>query len=210
MARRIIKSKSKSVAEKTDYVDDTVSTLPDDSEISLTKREAAKLRIVSVKQASTLLNRDRNTIQKWLDQGCPYVTKADRSLGIAWELDLAEVVKWLEERSATSAAEKFADLTEGQMSEDEAKRRKAVAQAVVAELEMYEKLKAVIPIDDALSLWAKDYAEIKAKVMAIPDILAVNVSPEISDQVRALADKHIRTAMALMKTKESLLKLQQE
>ena len=183
----------------------TVSIPPDDSAPPSSKREAAKLRTVSVKQCSLLLNRDRNTIQKWLDQGCPFVTQADRNLGIAWELDVSEVVKWLEERAAKSAAEKFGDSEDGKMSEDEAKRRRAVAQAVVAELDMLERLKSVIPISGALDLWAKDYAEIKAKAMSLPDKIAISVDPSLADHVRAIAERHMREVMETLKTEKSLL-----
>ncbi|CUW87506.1 terminase small subunit [Agrobacterium genomosp. 2] len=184
---------------------ESVSIPPDDTAPPASKREAAKLRTVSVKQCSLLLNRDRNTIQKWLDQGCPFVTHADRNLGVAWELDLAEVVRWLEERAARTAAEKFGDTEDGKMSKEEADRRKAVAGAVVAELEMVEKLRTVIPISTVLDLWAKDYSEIKAKAMSLGDKIAVSVDPSISDHVRAIAERHMREVMATLKTEKSLL-----
>lgn len=183
---------------------ESVSIPPDDTAPPTSKREATKLRTVSVKQCSLLLNRDRNTIQKWLDQGCPFVTQADRNLGIAWELDVAEVVRWLEERAAKSAAEKFGDSEDGKMTEDEAKRRRAVAQAVVAELDMLERLKAVILVSDALDLWIKDYSKIKAKAMSLPDKIAVAVDPSLADHVRAIADKAMREVLGSLKTEKSL------
>lgn len=180
--------------------------IPDENSAPPTsKREAARLRVVSVKQAATLLGRDRNTIQKWLDQGCPYLTKADRDLGVSWELDLGDVVRWLEERAGAAAAAKFGDTEDGKMTEDEAKRRRAVAQAVVAELDMLERLRAVVPISGALDWWAKDYAEIKARAMALPDKIAVAVDPSLSDHVRAIADKAMREVLGTLKTEKSLL-----
>lgn len=184
---------------------DIVSIPPDDTAPLTSKSEAAKLRLVSVKQCAMLLNRDRNTIQKWLDQGCPFVTKADRDRGIAWELDIADVVKWLEERAAKSVAEKFGDPND-KTSKEEADRRKAVAGAVVAELEMIERLKSVVPVSSVLELWAKDHGEIKAKVMSIPEILAANVDPSIATTIRVLAEKHCRAALEKLKTKDAILK----
>ncbi|QND41840.1 terminase small subunit [Rhizobium leguminosarum bv. viciae] len=159
-----------------------------------------------MKQAATLLNRDRNTIQKWLDKGCPHVTKADRDLGIPWELDLAEVVRWLEERAADTAAERFGGTEDGKTSEDEAKRRRAVAQAVVAELDMLERLRSVVPIADVLDTWAKDYAAIRDKLMSIPDAVAANVDPTIARHVSEIVEKHIRTVLGSLKTESKLLK----
>ncbi|MGQ2909204.1 MAG: hypothetical protein ACT6QU_14765 [Aliihoeflea sp.] len=60
------------------------SASPDDVSAPLTKREAAKARCVSLKQAAALINRDRNTLMKYLDQGMPFVEKADRARGVSW------------------------------------------------------------------------------------------------------------------------------
>ena len=183
------------------------STPDDDSApLSPAKREAAKARHVSLKEAAAFLDRDRNTLTKWIEkEGCPYVEKADRDLGKAWVLDLAEVVRWLERRAADTAAERLGGATDGVTSEDEAKRRRAVAQAVVAELDMLERLRSVVPVDDILDLWSKDYGEIRTKVMALPDVLAANVDPSISSLVRTIADEHARSVLDSLKTGKTLL-----
>ncbi len=206
MARRKAANKVRNSAEEAEDFSAPLPEIPDDSASPVTRNDAAKLRIVSVKQAATLLNRDRNTIQKWLDKGCPHVTKADRDLGIPWELDLAEVVRWLEERAADTAAERFGGTEDGKTSEDEAKRRRAVAQAVVAELDMLERLRSVVPIADVLDTWAKDYAAIRDKLMSIPDAVAANVDPTIARHVSEIVEKHIRTVLGSLKTESKLLK----
>lgn len=176
MARQKPSSRVRKSAEPSDEIVSPPLEIPEDS-APAARREAANLRLVSVKQAATLLNRDRNTVQKWLDRGCPFVTKGDRALGIAWELDLADVVKWLEERAGENAAEKFASSTGGQVSEDEAKRRKALAQAVVAELDMLERLDTIVLKSDVLDLIAAYYGEIKSKLMSIADTVGARVDP---------------------------------
>lgn len=193
-------------SDDTDENSTPLAKIPDDSAPPVAKRDAAKLRLVSVKQAATLLNRDRNTIQKWLDKGCPHVTKADRDLGIAWELDLADVVRWLEDRAADAAAERFGDGKDGKTTEDEAKRRRAVAQAVVAEIDMLERLRSVVPTDYVLDLWSTDYATIRDKAMSIPDLIAANVDPSIASHVSGIADKAIRGVLDKLKTRDKLLK----
>lgn len=205
MPRKSIKKSTADVADFQPEITDSFSIPPDDASPLTSKREAAKLRTVSVKQCAALLNRDRNTIQKWLDQNCPYVTKADRNLGIAWELDIAEVVKWLEERAAKSVAEKFGDPND-KTSKEEGDRRKSVAAAVMAELDMLERLKSIVPVSSVLDLWSKDYNEVRAKVMSLPDILAVNVDPAIATAVRVLSDKHCRAVLDNLKTKDTILK----
>lgn len=174
--------------------------------LSQAKQDAARARHVSLKELAAFLDRDRTTISKWIEAGLPYVEKANRDLGKSWVFDTAEVVRWMEQRAANDVAEKLGGTAEGVTSEDEAKRRRAVAQAVVAELDMLERLRAVVPIDDITDLWSKDYAEIRAKLMSLPDVLAANVDPAISSLVRSIADKHTRVTLDKLKTGDALLK----
>lgn len=185
-----------------------VSTSDDDSApLTAARREAALARHVSLKEAALWLDRDRNTLMKWIEkEGCPYVQKADRDLGRPWVLDVAEVVRWLEKRAADATAEKLGGTADGVTSEDEAKRRKAVAQAVVAELDMLERLRSVVPVDDVTDLWSKDYAEVRGKMMSLPDVLAANVDPAIASLVRGIAEKHVRSTLDSLKTGDTLLK----
>lgn len=187
----------KSLAEaapETDTPDD------DSAPLSSAKREAAKARHVSMKEASALLDRDRNTVKKWLDQGCPYVEKADRDLGKSWVLDLAAVVRWLEKRAADATAAKLGATADGVISEDEAKRRRAVAQAVIAEIEASEVLKAVVPVSFVIERISKDYGELRAKLMSLPDIIAGHLDAEASVRIRKIADEQVRLAIASMKS----------
>lgn len=101
-------------------------------------RDSKRGRVMSLAEVSALLDRDRNTISKWLSQGCPAVTTANKATGQAWELDLAAVVRWLEQRAAAAVAEKFGGDGEGDDSRitiDEAKRRRAIAEMQIAEIE---------------------------------------------------------------------------
>ncbi|MGN8152521.1 hypothetical protein ACTJK5_09630 [Agrobacterium sp. 22094] len=133
------------------------------------------------------------------------MTQANRDRGIPWELDIADVVKWLEERAARSVADKFGDPND-KTSKEEGDRRKSVAAAVLVEMDMLERLRSVVPVSSVLELWAKDYNEVRSKVMSLPDILAVNVDPAIATAVRILADTHCRDVLDKLKTKETILK----
>jgi len=203
MARRTKKSQEMldllSGAEVPDSTPDK-----DSAPVSAARREAAKSRYVSLKEAASLLDRDRNTLTKWLDQGCPYVEKADRDLGRAWVLDLGEVVRWMEKRAADAAAEKLGAAGDGVTSEDEAKRRRAVAQAIIAEVEAAETLRTVVRISAVIDRVASDYNEIKSRMMAVPDAIAGRVEQRVSDSVRAIADEQVRNALKALKADRSL------
>jgi len=171
------------------------STAPEivESASPLTKREAAKARCVSLKQAATLLNRDRNTLMKYLDQGMPYVEKADRDRGVSWVLDMGDVVRWLEERAAQNVAAKQA-AAEG-MTEDQAKAKTAVYKMLITAVEAAETVKLVARIHDMIDLVRKDYTELRLALIAIPDTLAGTVDAKYSAKIRASAAELIKGAL---------------
>jgi phage terminase Nu1 subunit (DNA packaging protein) len=149
-------------------------------------------RIVSLQQAALLLDRDRNTITKWISQGLPTVGAADKSQGKSWELDLAQVVRWMEERAAAVAAAGVTIDPTG-MPKEEADRRRAVALAGLAELELEEARRSVAKIDDIADLVAGEYAAVRASLQAIPAKLATRligqtdpntIQIEVEDSIR--------------------------
>lgn len=168
--------------------------------ISAASRLASKDRHVSLKELSTILHRDRNTISKWLEIGLPYVEKADRDLGKAWIFDTAEVVRWLEKRAADSAVEKLGVLgSDGKTSEEEAKRRRAVAAAIITELEAAEAVKTVVRVSHVVDRISADYSEIRSRLMSLPDAIAGRVEASVAQKVREVADKQVRSALETLR-----------
>lgn len=152
---------------------------------------------MSLKQLATFLNRDRNTVMKYLDQGLPAVEKADRDRGIAWIIDSAEAVRWLEERAAKNVADRFGgDLKT--VSKEDAERRDAVAKMIIREVDAAESAKMVAKISGMLDLIRRDYAELRLRLMSIPDTLAGKVDAKISAKIRDVAEEQIRAALAAL------------
>lgn len=167
-------------------------------------RDGAKRRHVSLQEAAALLDRDRNTVKKWLEkEGCPYVQRADRDLGQAWVLDIADIVRWLEKRAADAAADKMSLDGEGRTSEDEAKRRRAVVQAIMAEIELAELLQAVVRISLVTDRVAADYAELRARLLGVPDAVAGHF-PAFAAEVKDKVDAQIRTALRALRQDRKL------
>ena len=148
---------------------------------------------MSLKQLAAFLNRDRNTVQKYIDQGMPVVEKADRDRGISWLIDSAEAVRWLEERAATKVTERLGDVRG--MSEDEAKAQTAIMKMISASVAAAEDIRMVAKIQDMLDLMRQDYVELLLRLGAIPDTIAGKVDPKISARVRAIADEQIQNAL---------------
>jgi phage terminase Nu1 subunit (DNA packaging protein) len=195
MARTKSGGKVLNTADETEEISPPLAEIDEESAPPASKKEAAKLRLVSLKQAGALLDRDRNTIQKWLDQGCPYVTKADRSRGAAWELDLADVVRWLEKRAANSGSGKSGDRP----SKEDADERRAIANAVITETDMLDRLHVIIPVSYVIDVLGKDYKELKDKLMTIPTALSGRVDASVAKQVFRIADEHIREVLSSLK-----------
>lgn len=156
-------------------------------------RAEAKARHMSLQKLAAFLNRDRNTVQKYIDQGMPVVERADRDRGISWVIDSAEAVRWLEERAATKVTEKLGDVRG--MSEDEAKAQTAVMKMISASVAAAEDIRMVAKIQDMLDLVRQDYTELRLRLTAIPDTLAGKVDAKVSAKIRDVAEEQIRTAL---------------
>lgn len=175
---------------------------PEDSAPLASARSEAKARHLSLQKLAAFLNRDRNTVQKYIDQGMPVIEKADRDRGISWVIDSAEAVRWLEERAATKIAEKIGDVRG--MSEDEAKAQTAVYKMISSSVAAAEDIRMVAKIQDMLDLMRQDYVELLLRLGAVPDTIAGKVDPKISAKVRAIAEEQIQSALkALVAVSES-------
>lgn len=169
-------------------------TIDEDSAPAGSARNSPNSRQMSLKQLAAFLNRDRNTVMKYLDQGMPSVEQADRDRGVAWVIDSADAVRWLEERAARNVAEKLGGDTKS-VTKDEAERRDWVARMVIREKDAAESVGMVAKISAMLDLIRKDYTELRLRLLAVPDTLAGKVDPKISAKVRDVAEEQIRQAL---------------
>ncbi|WP_343314036.1 terminase small subunit [Brucella sp. BE17] len=177
-----------------------ISTDQTERNISSSRRAAAKNRLVSLKELADFLERDRNTVSSWLKFGLPFVEKADRDLGKAWSFDTAEVVRWLEKRAADAAAEKLGTTgLDGKTSEDEAKRRRAVAAAIITELEAAEAVKTVVRVSHVVDRISADYSEIRSRLISLPDAISGRVETKVAQKVREIADEQVRSALKALR-----------
>lgn len=108
----------------------------------------------SLSEAATLLGLHRNTLAEWLREGCPSVEKADRTRGIEWKLALPEIMRWRIERAVADAVAPYSGGGD-MITREEADRRRAVAVARVAEIELDEKLRSVVHVADAKDMMAQ-------------------------------------------------------
>ncbi|QEE38834.1 MULTISPECIES: terminase small subunit [unclassified Methylobacterium] len=101
-------------------------------------------------EVAGLLGVNKTTLQTWLSQGCPAVERADRATGKAWKICIADVMAWRIERAiANVVAAGGGDGTV--ISKEEADRRRSVALAHMAEIDLDERLKSVVSREDAVA-----------------------------------------------------------
>lgn len=117
------------------------------------------------------------TVDAWVRKGCPVVARGGK--GKEWQFDSAAVIDWRIERAVADVANVTA-TAEGSITKEEADRRKAVAQAVVAEVEADEALKSVISRFDAEMLTA-DFCQ------ALKSALS-NVSTKVAGRAATMSD----------------------
>lgn len=102
----------------------------------------------SLMRVAALLDVHRNTVSKWIDDGCPVIQRADRDRGVEWELSLSEIVEWRMSRAVQNAVAGYQGEA-GQIAKEEADRRRAVANAITAEISADEALGTVVARADA-------------------------------------------------------------
>lgn len=152
----------------------------------------------SATRLAALLDVHRNTVAKWIDDGCPVLQVADRDRGIEWELSLPEVVEWRISR-ATQNAVASCQGEIGQITSDEADRRKKVANAITAEVAADEALKAVVSREEAVGdvaafcqVLKTGLANMAAKVAG--RATSITSAPEIETMVRTETNRAFAAA----------------
>lgn len=190
--------------------DDKEFSAPVDSDSSplLTRRETARQRHVSLKQLATLLNRDRNTVMRYLDQDMPYVEKTDRDRGVQWVLDIAGCVGWLEERAAKNVSERMGGGSDNLPSLDVIEQRTKAARMYTAEAEMAETIGVVARIHDVLGLIKRDYAELRIRLMAVSEAVSAKFDDKTTDRVRVAISEQIASALLTFRADADVEKIQ--
>lgn len=88
------------------------------------------------------------TVDNWVEKGCPYVERGSK--GREWQFDSAAVIDWRIQRAVENAVSGYED-TSGNVSREEADRRRAVANAITAEIAADEALRSVVSRHDAVA-----------------------------------------------------------
>ena len=125
------------------------------------------------------------TLDQWLGRGMPYVSKPGTG-SRSYRFDLSAVVRWRldYERAQADASTEETDL-------EEAKRRRAVADAKLAELTLGREEGRLLLREDVDAAVVGAFARVRARMLAIP----TKVAPIVHGRSTAEAAEEIRRAI---------------
>lgn len=124
-------------------------------------------RQVSKKDLAEFFGVTDKTVSSWVSQGAPYVRKGEKGgRAGSWLFDTEDVIAWREEklRERASGSSEATDL-------NEAKRRRAAAEAERAEIELRQLRGDLVEIKSVAKTVGDEYAALRAKLLGIPSKL---------------------------------------
>lgn len=122
-------------------------------------------RYVSVSQLAAMTGRSRNTIRNWIADGMPVHRRPDNATdGSGWQIDVAAVIAWREERARAAAGMDDDSL----MDKEEAQRRKLSAEARMAEYQLARTRQETLMLSDVVQIVSEEYSEVRARLRALP------------------------------------------
>lgn len=142
------------------------------TELNLT----ATARIIGVTNAE---------LRQWVNEGMPYVNNGDM---VRSRFVVADIFRWL--RSGKTAV-----TPESEMTAVEAKRRREVATALRAELELAKEREQLVVIDDIMAEFSDALTNVRAILISMPSRLSGVLSHQDEDEIARLLEADISGAL---------------
>lgn len=135
---------------------------------------------VNIGELAEIFGCSRPTITAWTNEGMP-ATKIGAK-GKPWEYDPSACIEWWGEnkfrpkrRAPVPGTDPFAEAEDGKETIEEAERRKMVAQADRAELDLAKAARMVVPIADVAAVVAEENARVRSRLLGIPNEVRMRV-----------------------------------
>lgn len=127
------------------------------------KRSSASVDFteVGLHEAAAICGKSVTTLKTWFNLGCPVIERGGKTK--KWRISPAAVMAWREEKIAQDAVGDTKNL-----DFEEARRRKMAAEAAMTELDLAQRRGELIPIEEIANLVGEEYANVRAKLLAIP------------------------------------------
>ena len=160
--------------------------------------------------AERWLGTSRQTLTKYIrDQGAPYVS-APEGKGESWIVSVPKLHAWLIEKREKEAEQRVLDKLapdpespDGEMSKEEAQRRRAVADALMSEIKLDREAGRVVLIDLVKTALVSVLAPVRKRMLEYPQKIGremnnrFGVDPNAAaDVARGLVDKDLEALQA--------------
>lgn len=136
--------------------------------------------LVNRRQLADILGISLPTVTAWVGEGMPFTREGSKSA--EWEFETRACIEWFganklkaRVRSPSSGKDPFADGSEGSETIEEAERRKMIAQADKAEVQVAKEAGLLVPISEVASVAAEENARVRARLLTIPNDLRPKV-----------------------------------
>jgi len=163
-------------------------------------------RPLSQNEVATFFGYSLPTVRSWVEEGCPVQSEGGK--GKAYVFDSEAVHRWLlgrDKRSGRAPRAPDPDADPEKISKEEADRRKAVADALKAELAFVTAKEQVAPIAMIAKVVSDEIANARARLLAIPTKLRPEAqvcaaTPEKAKRLVAKVDDLVRDALTEIKS----------
>lgn len=120
------------------------------------------------------------TVTAWVDQGMPFEVEGSKSA--EWEFDTRKCIEWfaqnklkMKARAPAPGEDPFNEDGTVRESIEEAERRKMIAQADKAEVQVAKEAGLLVPIDEVAATVAEENARVRARLLTLPNELRPKV-----------------------------------
>jgi len=138
-----------------------------------TQKQPLDPKCCSLNEAQKWLGVTRQTLSNWIDDGAPVVKRAEGK-GQSTLVSVPDLYAWSVENAVKKAVAKTApppvsdeDAPLGAISKDEADRRRAVAEAVRAEIKAFQEAGQVVNVAEVGAAVARHLVPVRQRLMSL-------------------------------------------
>jgi phage terminase Nu1 subunit (DNA packaging protein) len=132
------------------------------------------------RQLADILGISLPTVTAWASQGMPAEVEGSKSA--EWEFDTRKCIEWfaqnkmtLKARAPAPGEDPFNEDGTARESIEEAERRKMIAQADKAEVQVAKEAGLLVPIAEVANVVSEENARVRARLLTIPNELRPTV-----------------------------------
>lgn len=158
-------------------------------------------------QLADILGISHPTVTAWVREGMPYTREGSRSA--EWEFETRPAIEWMAANKLSLKDKRLAKGKSGAGADDdapetieEAERRKMVANADKAEVQVAKEAGILVPISEVANVVAEEHARVRARLLTIPNESRPAVSTylaedrEAAEQLLAAIEETILEALS--------------